>query len=40
MGLCTGKKEGATEDVMFMNDNQRKYKLVFDCNACKMKVVL
>ena len=40
MGLCTGKKEGASEDVMFMNDNQRKYKLVFDCNACKMKVVL
>jgi len=40
MGLCTGKKEGASEDVLFMNDNQRKYKLVFDCNACKMKVVL
>ncbi len=39
LGLCTGKKEGTTEEVMFMNDNQRKYKLVFDCNACKMKVV-
>jgi len=40
LGLCTGKKEGATEDVLFMNDNQRKYKLVFDCAECKMKVVL
>ena len=41
MGLCPthGEPETKVEEPLYLADNNRKYKLEFDCKQCAMKVI-